>query len=185
MLSYKNTKGFSLIELLVVIAIIGLLSTLAVVSLNNARMKARDTRRLGDMKSIKLALDMYYDLNGVYPGGTHSYGEASATCGGWDSSKEDMDGDGKAFIEPLVDVGLLTATPSDPNDVPSFGCGNYNYYLYGAGDYGCDSNRGAYYVLGVVDLEGTAGAHANSPGWNCPGRNWQNEFEWVTGSYTR
>ena len=65
----KNNKqaGFTLIELLVVIAIIGLLSTLAVVALNNARMKARDARRISDVKQTQTALELYYnDANG-YP----------------------------------------------------------------------------------------------------------------------
>jgi len=51
-------KGFTLIELLVVIAIIGLLSTLAVVSLNSARSKARDAKRLSDMKTMSTAIEL-------------------------------------------------------------------------------------------------------------------------------
>ena len=63
----KKQKGFTLIELLVVIAIIGLLSTLAVVSLNNARQKARDAKRVSDVKQVQTALELYYnDANG-YP----------------------------------------------------------------------------------------------------------------------
>jgi general secretion pathway protein G len=63
----KRNKGFTLIELLVVIAIIGLLSTLAVVALNNARAKSRDAKRVSDIKQIQTALEMYYqDANG-YP----------------------------------------------------------------------------------------------------------------------
>jgi prepilin-type N-terminal cleavage/methylation domain-containing protein len=63
----KRNKGFTLIELLVVIAIIGLLSTLAVVALNNARAKARDAVRVSNIKQIQTALEMYYqDANG-YP----------------------------------------------------------------------------------------------------------------------
>ena len=53
-----NKKGFTLIELLVVIAIIGLLSTMAVVSLNNARAKARDARRLSDIKQLSTILEL-------------------------------------------------------------------------------------------------------------------------------
>ncbi|OGL60747.1 hypothetical protein A3H10_01785 [Candidatus Uhrbacteria bacterium RIFCSPLOWO2_12_FULL_46_10] len=53
-------KGFTLIELLVVIGIIALLSTLAVVALNNARAKARDGKRVADIKQMQTALELYY-----------------------------------------------------------------------------------------------------------------------------
>lgn len=48
----KLKKGFTLIELLVVIAIIGILATLAVVSFGGAQTKARDSRRLADMREL-------------------------------------------------------------------------------------------------------------------------------------
>ena len=60
-------KAFTLIELLVVIAVIALLSTLSVVALSNARAKARDARRLSDIKQIQTALEMYLDDAGIYP----------------------------------------------------------------------------------------------------------------------
>ncbi len=65
-----NKKGFTLIELLVVIAIIGLLSTLAVVALGNARQKARDARRLSDLKQLQTALELYYTDQTAYPTGS-------------------------------------------------------------------------------------------------------------------
>jgi prepilin-type N-terminal cleavage/methylation domain-containing protein len=63
----NNKQGFTLIELLVVIAIIGLLSTLSIVALNQARARARDARRLADIKQIQTALEMYYNDNFFYP----------------------------------------------------------------------------------------------------------------------
>ena len=68
----NNKKGFTLIELLVVIAIIGLLSTLAVVSLNSARTKARDARRMSDLKQISTAVELFSAQNssGTYPAGS-------------------------------------------------------------------------------------------------------------------
>jgi len=63
----KKQKGFTLIELLVVIAIIGILATIVMVSLNTARSKARDARRVSDVRQLQLALQMYYDANGSYP----------------------------------------------------------------------------------------------------------------------
>jgi prepilin-type N-terminal cleavage/methylation domain len=66
-------KAFTLIELLVVIAIIGLLSTIAIVSLNGSRSKARDARRLSDIKQCVNALEIYYAKNGAYPGTVTAY----------------------------------------------------------------------------------------------------------------
>lgn len=66
-LKNENKKGFTLIELLVVISIIGLLATLAMVSLKNAREKARDVKRKADLVQIRKALELYFDANGVYP----------------------------------------------------------------------------------------------------------------------
>ncbi len=56
-----------MIELLVVIVIIGILATLAVVALSNARGKARDTARVSDMKQLQSALALYYTNEGSYP----------------------------------------------------------------------------------------------------------------------
>jgi len=76
-----NKKGFTLIELLVVIAIIGLLSTLAVVALGNAREKARDARRLSDLKQLQTALELYYTDQTAYPSGSSvTLGDANHAC---------------------------------------------------------------------------------------------------------
>lgn len=63
----KAMRGFTLIELLVVIAIIGLLASIVLVSLSSARRKARDSRRVGDLRQIQLALELFFDDNQEYP----------------------------------------------------------------------------------------------------------------------
>ena len=68
--SFKNTtyRGFTLIELLVVIAIIGLLSTIIAAPIQNARKKARDSKKIAEIKAVQLALDQYAEANlGQYP----------------------------------------------------------------------------------------------------------------------
>jgi len=91
---YQNKKGFTLIELLVVIAIIGLLSSMAVVNLNSARGKARDAKRISDVKQLSLLIEIAATSNAignflnVLPAGCQSEGSLTTGCG---TSFQDVD----------------------------------------------------------------------------------------------
>ncbi len=165
----KNKKGFTLIELLVVIAIIGLLAAIIAVSVNSARKKARDAQRVSDMKQIQTALELYYDDNEEYP-------EENSSNGSWEHSYED----GGDFIDFLKDQGYMPTVPVDPINS---GGQYYSYYVYPAGYAGCDASLGEFFVLGARDMETSGRPHPDSPGWSCPGRNWQTEFDWVIGGF--
>lgn len=122
---HKKRKGFTLIELLVVIAIIGILATIVLVSLNTARQKARDTRRVSDMRQVALGLEMYYDTNRKYPG------VSGCSNANWDTMATAI-------------ASFMAATPDDPIDT-----GN-NVYMYGANS----ATNAQDYTLRAV-LEGT------------------------------
>jgi len=178
-LEYKG-RGFTLIELLVVISIIGIVASIVLASLASARSKSRDVRRLSDMRQIQTAMALYYDDNETYPGPVTSWGEGGCS---WDSSGRDTDGDGKYWLEPLSDQGYIATVPVDPLNTGVCGSPSYAYYRYGAGTAGCDPSNGRFFVLGIRDMEDSDRPHPSSPGWSCPSRDWQNEFDWVVGGF--
>ena len=63
---YSAKKGFTLIELMVVVSIIGFLATLLVISVNTSRAKARDARRITDLRAIYVAQQAYFNQNNVF-----------------------------------------------------------------------------------------------------------------------
>jgi len=67
MFKNKRQSGFTLLELLVVIGIIGLLASIIVVNLTGARRRARDTKRIADIRQLQTANEDYYGKNGKYP----------------------------------------------------------------------------------------------------------------------
>ena len=149
----QEKKAFTLIELLVVIAIIGLLSTLSILALNQARARARDTKRISDVKQIQTALELVYNADGDYPEtGEVVTGEAIA------------DGGGNVY---------LAAVPAPPTPVDGASCPDsqpaYTYAKTGAGQDG-DAYYTIQYCLGanVNNVEGDQLQTASPAGIKLP-----------------
>lgn len=170
----QNKKGFTLIEMLIVVTVVGLLAGFSLGGLESSRQKSRDAKRLADAERINLALEMYHQLAGRYPSIS-----SDSCCGGWDQGPCGND----EFIGALESSGIIAKVPLDPGSYSGTGCYGYNYYRYNAGSHGCDSSKGPFYVFGIRDMETSGRPHSKSPGWSCPDRDWQNEFDWVTGGF--
>ncbi len=121
----KTKRGFTLIELLVVIAIIGLLSSVVFASLNSARMKARDARRLADLKEMQKALALYADDHGgKYPVNTNGTGLFTAPGGGVDwvgttPGCYNFTGNNAPMAGYLDSSGAYKADPLSPKYIPT------------------------------------------------------------------
>jgi general secretion pathway protein G len=103
----KNSKGFTLFELLVSISIIAILTAVAVVSFGGMNKKTRDARRISDVEKIRVALESYKQVNGMYP----------------------------AVISNLVTAKFLDKEPTDPKNTSTkyqYSSTNATYYLCAA-----------------------------------------------------
>ncbi|MBU6431462.1 type II secretion system GspH family protein [Patescibacteria group bacterium] len=140
----NKERGFTLIELLVVIAIIGILSSVVLASLNTARTKARDAKRISEVRQIQTALALYYDKYGQYPGS----GECGATVpnSSWSNSVECLSG-GRWLRDSATNLSAFIASdPIDPINQNNWPRGAYYYFSRG---YGGDKQ---WYLL-VYSLE--------------------------------
>jgi len=122
----NRERGFTLIELLVVIAIIGMLSSVVLASMGKARLKARDARRMADIKQIQTAMELYNNDNQKYP---------SVPSGSQVSN----------MTSTLVTPGYISALPSDPKYTGSAG---YRYYP--------GTNQAGYTILINLEADGSS-----------------------------
>jgi prepilin-type N-terminal cleavage/methylation domain-containing protein len=108
-------KGFTLIELLVVISIISMLTSVVLASLNDARAKARDIRRIQDLNQIRNAFFLYYDQTG-------NWMEAGSGCGNAGNGMYWFNytyGIYKSMAQCLIDSGVMKQEIIDPSGLRS------------------------------------------------------------------
>ncbi|MBL4644784.1 MAG: type II secretion system protein [Candidatus Pacebacteria bacterium] len=132
-MSIHKQRGFTLIELLVVIAIIGMLSSVVLASLNSAREKSRDARRLSDIRQIQTALELAFDSTSPV-----EYPNALST---------------------LVSLNYLPSEPKDPRTDVAYYYANLTNA--GAGCVGGAGNACTNYVLGANLENSSHGALAS------------------------
>lgn len=134
-------RAFTLIELLVVIAIIGLLSSIVLASLNSARSKANDSKRVSDLREIEKALETYAnDHSGNYP----------STSGSWRSQCSSDGSYAPQNMAPGLVPTYISQFPSDPQMNKTANTCCYKYTSdgtdYDALDFNCstaDTSNGA------------------------------------------
>jgi prepilin-type N-terminal cleavage/methylation domain-containing protein len=143
---HKKQKGFTLIELLVVVSIIGLLSSVVFASLQSVRMRARDAKRISELRVIADAINLYYDDHGDYP----PYQESNSFDGGnWNSMGNDLSKYlGKMPHDPLENSSCFNDSPY------STGANCYGYYYFSAPNNACVINLNAPIgTPGQVDIK--------------------------------
>ncbi len=145
-------KGFTLLELMVVIAIIGFLMTIGIANYMEVRKKARDAKRIGDIKALREALEIYRQSSNppAYPTGIPN------PCTEW------------KLITPTP-ITIMNQVPGDPAGDP---CKNpsTNKYWY------TDLNGGKGYKLAACMESKTSGENIDNcpntftkpPGVDCP-----------------
>ena len=118
-------RGFTLIEILIVVAIIGILSSVILIGLGSARARARDARRIADLREVQNALELYYSKVGRYPDASEAARWGPVTENG-------------TLEKVLRDAGIgVSKIPNDP-----LGGNSTYYYLYNefSGEYYLGAN---------------------------------------------
>ncbi len=166
------SRGFTIVELLIVIVVIGILAAISMVSYTGVQNRARDARRLSDMKTITTALERYKIDHGEYP-------RAVVQTGYSREVSHVPKADGKKFLDELIVKGYLDKEIVDPvND----GSHHYRYDRYSAGHSGCSPAK-PFYVLQAINADAKPATNTTSPGFKCTTRDWGPEAWWTTGSY--
>ncbi len=159
----KKQSGFTLIEILITVSIIALLSTIIIVGLDAVRAKARDTKRIGDIKQLHGAIENFYSTCYRFPINILEVSRTPVDCIGYSP--------------------VLLEIPIDP--APGTG---YKYFTDAAGSPLGSGRR--FHLCATLEFSygngkskaGKAPFNTGSLGDSCDGRN-QYVFDVIGGAY--
>jgi len=135
-LTTTSRKGFTLIELMVAISIIAIISAVGITTFSQSQKLARDAKRKQDLRSIGIALELYYQRYGHYPcsGGAYGHWQFANFVSNnlWIVNRSDAVADtscgGPAANQQPFDSSFISYMPNDPSrNTSSFGTGGYQY----------------------------------------------------------
>ncbi len=152
-----NKFGFTLIELLIAISIIAVLSVIGLSAYSGVQQSARDARRKDDLRSIKVALELYYQRNKSYPMTDWVFSNAA-----------------QPWI-PLLTSDYISKIPTDilNKDQDPRITGQYGYAYFGNNNVCGTDQPGQFYAL-VTQLENTTDNQRND----------LQNYKWCDGSIT-
>ncbi|KKP89077.1 MAG: hypothetical protein UR93_C0003G0014 [Berkelbacteria bacterium GW2011_GWA2_35_9] len=186
-----SNNNFRLSSLFVSVITITLILILAIIYLNQIKARKRDDARIANIHLIESTLKLYDDKKGYFPD------TGDDDCFGFDLGLSNFDpGEEKSFLKNLGMENLISKIPVDPypklQDIGK--CNNFNqnknyysfaYQKFEPGKYGCDKDKGAFYILGITNFETYDESPEKSPGFSCPELDFSKEFSWVTGKFEK
>ncbi len=149
MKSLRSSKlGFTLIEVIVVVGIIGLLTSIVLFSVSQARAEVRDKKRIIDIEQYQLAFRLYSEQYGSLPvcgSGAYLRGAGIVDAG---STCTDL-----ATMQTFFDE-VFGELPTDPLDDAS-GPSDYVYF-YDSDHSACGSGQA---IIAIRQMEDTPPAN--------------------------
>lgn len=174
----KHIRGFTLVELLIAISIIAIISVVGFTSFSQAQVRARDAKRKQDLRSIAIALELYYQKNKRFPcvsnsenGGFGFLLSNNNPTGFWIEDKATGGLPSYCGTDPF-NSNYINQLPTDPianGGTPYKTPGTTGYAYFGGAN--CGLNYGQFYALTAL-LENP----------NDPDANLKKNYKWCDGS---
>lgn len=168
-------RGFTLIELMIAISIIAIIAAVGITSFSQSQKLARDSRRKQDLRSIAVALELYYQKYAHFPcvvGAGGGWLKSGTTISNWITNDA-----GTCATGTSLDSTFINSVPIDPTKQSNSGqpqTGNaalgYGYFSAAFSIGTCNKSAGQSFIL-VAGLENASDPEAigNKTYYYCDG----------------